>query len=172
MSEWEMFNSPITLQSCYKDMMLSQFTLEIVAQKCCNINVYYMKKIIFAWKVNSSSFCVYFMLDLFDEMIWECVWLYYPYRCWRQQPELNLLRAPDALAAAQPVWGPDAGPLGECGAGRLLHHGLRLPQRPGPCGGDGQWTGHIPAPWPRVQGWVVTWCHLKIILDAVNQCLF
>lgn len=46
MSEWEMFNSPITLQSCYKDMMLSQFTLEILAQKCCNINVYYMKKII------------------------------------------------------------------------------------------------------------------------------
>ena len=45
MSEWEMFNSPITLQSCYQDMMLSQFTLEIFAQICC-LNDYYMKEII------------------------------------------------------------------------------------------------------------------------------
>ena len=76
-----------------------------------------------------------------------CLMLLFPHtRGRRQQPELDLLRAPDAVAAAQPVWGPADGSLGQRRAGRHLHHGLRLPQRPRAHYRDGQWARDIPAP--------------------------
>jgi len=68
----------------------------------------------------------------------------------RQQPQLYILRAPDALAAAQFVWRPSAGALGQRAAGRLLHHCIGLPQCPRPYRRDGQWIRHIPTTWTRV----------------------
>ena len=68
----------------------------------------------------------------------------------RQQPELDLLRAPDALAAAQPVRRPAAGAVGLRAAGRLLHHGVRLPQRPRARHADRQRARHVPAARTRV----------------------
>ena len=42
-----MFNRPNTLQSCCKDILLSQFTFEIFEQISCTLNDYYMKEIIY-----------------------------------------------------------------------------------------------------------------------------
>lgn len=72
-------------------------------------------------------------------------------RCWWQQSELDLLRAPDTLSAAQPVWRPAARPLGQLHHGRLLHPRLRLPQCPGSHHRDWQRPGHLPAEGSRVQ---------------------
>lgn len=69
----------------------------------------------------------------------------------RQQPELHLLRVPDALAAALAVWRPHAGQVGQLQRRGLLHPGVRLPQRAGPPHRDRQRPRHVPAPGSGVQ---------------------
>ena len=99
------------------------------------------------------------LVRLWNHLISFHIKVYYEpcwFRCRRQQPELYILRAPDAVAAAQPVWWPPDGAVGERHSGRLFHHGLRLPERPRPHHRAGQRPRHVPTARARVQRWEVT----------------
>lgn len=89
------------------------------------------------------------LIDFCSEM--KVTLCFLSWRCRWQQFELDFLRAPDPLSAAQPLWRLTARPLGELQHGWLLHPRVRLPQRSGAHHRNRQRPCDLPAEGSRVQ---------------------